>query len=114
MVGLAIKRKREVLTLQMKKEIVIRLDKGEKAVALAKEFNCSKSTISDIRKSKTKLLSFIEVTEHSTGMSAKKRKTMSKGLYDDVEKATYVWFLQERSRGTPISGPIICEKALQF
>ena len=25
-----------------------------------------------------------------------------------------MWFLQERSRGTPISGPIICEKALQF
>ena len=36
MAGLPIKRKREVLTLQMKKEIVIRLDKGEKAVALAK------------------------------------------------------------------------------
>ena len=55
-----------------------------------------------------KLQSF---TEHSTGMNTKKWKTMSSRLYDDVEK---VWFLQERSRGTPILEPIICEKALQF
>ena len=35
-------------------------------------------------------------------------------MYKDVEKETYLWFLQERSRGTPISGPILAEKALQF
>ena len=30
-----------------------------------------------------------------------------------VKKATYLWFLQECARGTPISGPIRTEKALQ-
>lgn len=110
-----IKRKREVKTLQIKKEIITRLDEGEKPVVLAQEFSCNKSTISDIKKNKQKILSFIdriEVIGH--GRSAKKRKTLKTGVYDDVEKATYLWFLQERSRGTPISGPIVREKALQF
>ena len=31
-----------------------------------------------------------------------------------LEDAMYVWFSQRRSLGEPISGPLICEKALQF
>ena len=30
------------------------------------------------------------------------------------KKATCLWFQQECAKGTPISGPILCEKALQF
>ena len=45
---------------------------------------------------------------------AKRRKTLKKESYEDVEKATYLWFQQERAQGTPISGPYLCEKALQF
>ena len=44
----------------------------------------------------------------------KKCKTLKKESYKDVEKATYLWFLQEHSRGTPISGLILSEKALHF
>jgi hypothetical protein len=29
-----------------------------------------------------------------------------------VEEAIYKWFMQKRSAGQPISGPILCEKAL--
>ena len=75
------------------------------------EFNCGKSTISDIRKSKEKILGYI------SGMAgAKRRKTLKIENYEDVEKATYLWFQQEHARETPISGPgpILCEKALQF
>ena len=31
-----------------------------------------------------------------------------------LEDAVYVWFTQKRSMGEPISGPLLCEKALQF
>ena len=49
-----------------------------------------------------------------TAGGAKKRKTLKKKHYEDVEKATYLWFQQEHARGTPISGLILCEKELQF
>ena len=31
-----------------------------------------------------------------------------------VDIATYTWFVDQRLQGTPISGPIICAKALKF
>ena len=49
-----------------------------------------------------------------TDSEAKKRKTLKRGTNDSVEKATYLWFIQERGRGTLISGPILTQKALQF
>lgn len=32
----------------------------------------------------------------------------------DLDKATETWFLQKRSSNEPISGPLICEKALEI
>ena len=49
-----------------------------------------------------------------TDAEANKGKTLKRGTNDSVEKATYLWFIQERARGTPISGPVLTQKALQF
>ena len=62
------------------------------------EFKSEKSTISYLKK----ILSKIEKMGGS-----KKRKTLKRGSYDDVEMATYIWFFQERGRGTTISGLIL-------
>ena len=35
-------------------------------------------------------------------------------LYAMMDIATYAWFVDQRLQGTPISGPIICVKALKF
>ena len=48
-----------------------------------------------------------------TSGGAKKCTTLKKESYEDVEE-TYLWFLQERSRGTPLSRPIPAKKALLF
>ena len=100
------------MTLDAKRQILERLEKGAKPSLLMQEFNCGKAIISDIKRSKAQILAYVSTMETSSG--AKKRRTMKKEGYEDVEKTTYLWFLQERSRGTPISGPIITEKALQF
>ena len=34
--------------------------------------------------------------------------------YERLDKALFTWFTQERHRGTPLSGPIVKEKALWF
>ena len=39
---------------------------------------------------------------------------MSHCYVDDFDKVCYLWFLQQCAKGTPVSGPIIHEKALQL
>ncbi|KAI6655391.1 Jerky protein homolog-like [Oopsacas minuta] len=34
--------------------------------------------------------------------------------FEDLDKACNIWFLQQRSKGAPISGPLLQEKALQL
>ena len=33
---------------------------------------------------------------------------------ESLDKALYTWFIQERNRGTPLSDPILKEKALWY
>ena len=40
------------------------------------------------------------------------RHTMKSCIDEALDKALYNWFIQERNRGTPLSGPILKEKAL--
>lgn len=44
----------------------------------------------------------------------KKRKTMKKAANEALDTALYLWFIQKRSEGIPLSGPIVAGKALQF
>ena len=64
------------------------------------------------KKNKEWILGYISAMETAGG--AKKKETFKKECYEDIEKTTYLWFQQKYARGTPISGPILCEIALQF
>lgn len=44
----------------------------------------------------------------------KKRKTLKGAANEELDTAVYLWFIQKRSEGIPLSGPIVAEKALQF
>ena len=102
------KRKRAVLLIKDKQTIISCLDKGTN---LAQEFGISKQQISDIRKNKDKILKFTDSIETNEGLKCESLK-----LADDeqLDKALYTWFIQQRSTGTPISGPLLQEKAKHF
>ena len=34
--------------------------------------------------------------------------------FEKLDKAVYTWFIQQRSKGAPVSGPLLQEKALQM
>ncbi|GFW57037.1 jerky protein homolog-like [Trichonephila clavipes] len=51
---------------------------------------------------------------NSSGETLENRQTAKQSLYDKVDNALHIWFTQERQRGTPLSGPIIQEKAIQL
>ncbi|KAJ0169965.1 hypothetical protein K1T71_014571 [Dendrolimus kikuchii] len=44
----------------------------------------------------------------------KHRKVMKKPRNELLEEVLYCWFLQKRSTGQAISGPLLCETALQL
>ena len=102
------KRKRAVLSIKDKQIFISRLEKGTN---LAQEFGISKQQISDIRKNKDKILKFNDSIETSEGL---KRKSLKLADDEQLDKALYAWFIQQRSTGTPISGPLVQEKAKLF
>lgn len=106
------KRKRGVLSMKDKYEINKRLEEGEPANKLSNEYQFSKSTITDINKQKTSISNFISQLDSSDGSTS--RKTMKLGSNTNLNDAVYKWFTQKRCQGEPISGPILCEKAVQF
>ena len=105
------KRKRAVLSIKDKQIIISRLAKGEKGTNLAQEFGISKQQISDIRKNKDKILKFTDSIETSEGLN---RKFLKLADDEQLDKALYAWFIQQGSSGTPISGPLLQEKAKHF
>lgn len=106
------KRKRVVLSMKDKYEINKRLEEGEPANKLSNEYQFGKSTITDINKQKTSISNFISQLDSSDGSTS--RKTMKLGSNTNLNDAVYKWFTQKRCQGEPISGPILCEKAVQF
>lgn len=107
-----LKRKRLVLTIEAKIEIIERLQKGESQQSLADQFKIGKSTVSDLWKKREDVLYFAAKLDNTDG--SKRRKVMKQAKNVQLEEALFMWFIQRRSRGDPISGPLLTEKALYF
>ena len=103
------KRKRKVLTINQKLEIIKKLEAGTSQSKIGEEYDIGQSTVLDIKQNKTKLESFSRKMV-DMGMN-KGTKIMKVGEYEKLDQALYVWFKQEREKNTPITGPIIAEKA---
>lgn len=106
------KRQRIVLTFEKKIEIIREIRKNVSAVALSIQFGVPRTTINDLKKKADEIEEYASQMESMDGR-AKKRKTMKKAANDALDTAVYLWFVQKRSEGIPLSGPIIAEKALQ-
>lgn len=105
------KRRRSVLTLEQKLEIIKRAKKGERVTKLASEYGVGKATVSDLKRQEEKIMAF--VARLATD-GPKRRKTMRKPHDERVEKAMHLWLNQEKRKGTTISGPLLKEKAMAF
>uniref|UniRef100_UPI003AAF228D jerky protein homolog-like n=1 Tax=Centroberyx gerrardi TaxID=166262 RepID=UPI003AAF228D len=103
------KRKRVAHSIELKLEILAKLDQGVKITSIAKEYNIAKATVCEIKKGKAKIEKFAsEVTDSNT---LKNRCVVRKAEDEDFDRALHQWFMQERGRGAPISGPTLMEKA---
>ena len=105
------KRKRRVLCIEGKVAIINHLEISS-ANVIVKRYGVGDSTVSDIKKNHYKILCFAQEMR-DMGMS-KTAKVMKVGDDEQHDKAVYLWFKQKQMEGVPISGPILCEKAVQL
>lgn len=106
----ASKRKRNVVTVEQKLNAIERIDKGESVSKICSELNVGKSTVNDWRRNRKTLMDFCTQIESEKVLS--ERRYLRKPSNEMVDDALWLWFLQERRRGTPISGPVLQEKAM--
>ena len=99
---MSLKRKRFVFSMKDKQSIIGRLEKGEKGANLSAEYGVSKQQIPDIRKNKETSMKFADILETREGL---KRKSLKVAHDEQLDKALYAWFIQQRTSGTPTSGP---------
>ncbi|KAL4108285.1 hypothetical protein PRIC1_000003 [Phytophthora ramorum] len=68
-----LKRKRVVLSIHDKQQVLLRLQGGEQPIAIAREFGISRQQVSDIKKNRERIVAFCTDAKH---MSTLKRKTL--------------------------------------
>ena len=77
--------------------------------AIALEFGLGKSTVSDIKRGREKIMKF--ASESTDPSCLKKRCIVRKANDESLDQAMHLWFTRERHKGTPISGVLVMEKA---
>lgn len=97
--------KKNSISLKRKLEILQEIDCGTSYSKIAENFNIPKGSIHGILKNRLKY-------ESSSAASTSKR--LKKGKFPEVEDALLEWLKFQRSKLTPISGPILREKAAQL
>lgn len=108
----SVKRKQINLSMEQKLGALKRLDKGESVNAVALDLGVGRSTIGDWKKKRADIESWC--LKRVCTDSLKERKNMKESEFLEVSEALYLWFRQQREKGTPMSGPILQEKALQL
>ena len=103
------KRKRTSLSIAQKIDILKKLDCRISSKSVQQEYDIGASTVSDIKHAKDKIRSFFQNTIGSfetTGVFSRKLPLLDNELYE--------WFVQQRSKGVSITGPMLQEKARSY
>lgn len=105
-------RKRVVVTVKQKLQLIEMSEKGKSTSKLSEEYGVGAQTVRDIIKQKRKLEVFTRDCDSNAGPST--RKTMKTSSYKDLDTAMLQWFNQKRAEGMPITGSVIAHKAKFF
>ena len=108
-----VKRKKVVLTVENKLEIIELLRKGTTYTVISEKYGIGRSTITDIKKNEAKLRSFKEKMMEM-GVKEVTTKSMKIGAFEKLDEALHIWFRQQREKDVPISGSLLTEKAKIF
>lgn len=99
------KKKRKVLSMETKREIIDKYERGVKLNDIAREYGRNPSTIGTILKQKE----VIKAAKPSMGTTVmSKRRTP---IHDKMERLLLVWIKDKERTGDTLTETIICEKA---
>ncbi|KAE9360145.1 hypothetical protein PR003_g360 [Phytophthora rubi] len=103
------KRKRVVLSIHDKQQVLQRLEGGEQPMAIARTFGISRQQVSDIKKNKERIVAFCLDAKH---MSTLKRKTLkaTSEYHPGVEQELYRWIIRQRRLGRDVSAESLTTK----
>ncbi|KAG5328675.1 JERKL protein, partial [Acromyrmex charruanus] len=107
--AMAPKRKKVCIPLETKLRALKRIDRGECHKKVAAKFGVGRVTVGDWIRNRAKLMAWKEKTK-----SSNERKAMKFTEHTKVEEALFLWFVQQREKGAPISGSILQAKALSL
>ena len=107
-----LKKQRVSLPMGEKRQVLCHLAVGKAVKTVAEEFGVIARQVYDICSQTEKWQRTANTQEEYEVLQ--KRRRQKDPLYPMVDIAAYSWFVDQRLQGTPISGPIICAKALKF
>ncbi len=98
---------RKILTLQDRINVIKDSEKlGLSGQKLATKYGCGKTQICDILKNKRKWQD-----DYEANINSKRQRIGARPHKEAFEDELYEWFCKTRSRGLPVSGPILQQKA---
>jgi hypothetical protein len=104
------KRKRVVLSIHEKQQVLQRLELGEQPVLIARDFGISRQQVSDIKKNKDRILSFCIDAKHLSSLRRKTLKATSE-YHPGVEQELYRWLIRQRRLDRMVTNESITTKA---
>ncbi|XP_033333817.1 jerky protein homolog-like [Megalopta genalis] len=102
-------RNRTALTIGQKIEISEKLECGASVRNLANEYQIHPTTVRRIRRN---IMSMHHLAEQ--GMQVWKRKKLRKPAFEDIENRLYVWWLEQKTLGDPVTDLLLHNKALEL
>lgn len=101
-------KKRKVISLELKLDIIKRLEAGEKNVEISKSLGLATSTIGTIAENRQKIKSSLEKV---TPLSAKNVSRQRSSVMEELEKTLSIWIDMQAQRKIPLTTAVIQEKA---
>lgn len=105
---LKVSRKRKVLDLNERVDIISKFEKGAKCIKLAEEYGVGKTQVQNICfRDKDDILARFKSGANGNRKTSENRQCK----YQTLNEHVWLWFCEARSRSIPITGPLIQEKA---
>lgn len=107
------KRKRVVLSIHEKQQVLQRLELGEPPAAIARAFGISRQQVSDIKKNRERILAFCVDAKHLSSLQRKTLRATSE-FHPGVEQELYRWIIRQRRLQRAITPDALAGKAAEL
>uniref|UniRef100_A0A5S6QDX8 HTH psq-type domain-containing protein n=1 Tax=Trichuris muris TaxID=70415 RepID=A0A5S6QDX8_TRIMR len=94
------RKKRTAFSHIEKVDILEALKRGESGASLSQKYGVNASVISQMKRQKDAILSYVKKTEEA---GCSDRKIMRTSRFEEMDEALYVWFLQNCTAGNPVA-----------